>query len=272
MGLIENRDAQFMLLAGFIIGVGLVITTIMLNSIIFESNMAIEDGSEISKNELLGIVQITRDETRSAYINATNSTGTNNDNIANFSKQVKSFIGNLSRISSLHGESVNLSWDLEKWNKNQYANFTENGMAMGAANWTLVEGVRNTTIFEFNNVNVTDYFLIVVTNSSGSLWSMNITGSINVINKTGGSTNYIFNNYINVLNSTYGFNTSTFNEIYAINFIHGSNSWGRFAMEGKNTQYSTYFTRSRDYILNSTITFSTSRVRANITIPVSVPR
>lgn len=36
MGIIKNEDAQFMLLAGFIIAIGLVVTTVMLNNIIFE--------------------------------------------------------------------------------------------------------------------------------------------------------------------------------------------------------------------------------------------
>ena len=46
MRLIENRDAQFMLLGGFIIAIGLVITTVILNSVIFEGNMAIGAGTQ----------------------------------------------------------------------------------------------------------------------------------------------------------------------------------------------------------------------------------
>jgi hypothetical protein len=137
----------------------------------------------------------------------------------------------------------------------------------------VVEGVRNTTVFEFTNVGVNGYFLINVTTDSTRLWSMNFTGgNINVTNNTGGSSIYTADySYINVLNQTYEFNTSTLNNIYTINFIRGNESWGQFAIQGNNTIYNKKFIRARDYILNATVTLSTSRMRANITIPVSVP-
>ncbi len=272
MGIVQNMEAQFMLLAGFIIAIGLVITTVLLNSIIFEGNMAIEGGSELSKDEITNLLQITRDEVKSAYTNSTALGVTKDNAITNFTRQLNNFSANLSGVFAIHGESVNLTWDIENWNSSIYANFTENGMPAGTADWTVIEGVRNTTIFEFSSVGIYDYFLINVTNSSARLWSMNITTSnISIFNKTGDNTIYPFNSYIDVLNSSYQFNTNTLNEVYNINFIHGNNSWGRFAIEGNNTIYYKKFIRKRDFILNATPIFSTSRLIANITIPVSVP-
>ncbi|KCZ71766.1 hypothetical protein ANME2D_01821 [Candidatus Methanoperedens nitroreducens] len=276
MGIIENRDAQFMLLAGFIIAIGLVITTVLLNSVIFEGNMAIGAGTEPSKIGIINLMEITRDETRSAYRNAT-APGTDYTlRFTNFSNQMQNFSTNLSKIYALHGEGINVSWDVSNWENSLFANFTENGTASGAVDWTVVEGVRNTTAFELRRINVSagGYFIINVTNSSASVWSMNFTGGnqINVTNKTGGISNYTDDyNYINILDSTYEFNSSTLNEIYNINFVRGNEAWGQFTIKGNHTIYNKKFIRSRDYILNATAVLYTSRMRANITIPVSVP-
>jgi hypothetical protein len=60
MGMIKNESAQFMLLAGFIISIGLVITTVMLNNIIFESNMAGEAGGDPIKYDIVNLMRIDR--------------------------------------------------------------------------------------------------------------------------------------------------------------------------------------------------------------------
>jgi len=111
MGIIENRDAQFMLLAGFIIAISLVITTALLNSIIFESAVAGEAGVDPLKYDLVNLMQVSGDEMKSAYRNATNLGGTEQNRINNFSIQMQNFSTNLPRIYALHGEGVNVSWD-----------------------------------------------------------------------------------------------------------------------------------------------------------------
>jgi len=103
MGLIEDRGAQFMLLAGFIIGIGLVITTVMLNSIMFEGNMAIESVTENSKYDMVNLMQITTDEIRSAYRNSTEKGGTVQNNTRNFTNQINNFSANLPKIYSMYG-------------------------------------------------------------------------------------------------------------------------------------------------------------------------
>ena len=164
MGIIENERAQFMLLAGFIIAIGLVITTVMLNNIIFESNMAGEAGGDPIKYDLVNLMRISGDEIKSAYRNVTAPGQNPALKVSNFTKQMQNFNGNLSLIYALHGECVNLSWDISNWNSTRYANFTENGTANGAANWTVIENVSSSNI-SMNVIVTSGTFQILLKNS-----------------------------------------------------------------------------------------------------------
>ncbi|MDD5473706.1 MAG: hypothetical protein PHU34_06100 [Candidatus Methanoperedens sp.] len=242
MDIIENRDAQFVLLAGFIIAVGLVITTLLLNSIAFEGNMAVDAGSSPIKYDIANLMRITADEMKSAYRNATAPGGYAIDN---FNRQMRNFNGNVSKIYALRGEGVNVSWDLNNWQNMQNASFTDNGTASGASNWTVIENVSRTNI----TVNVVSVgggtFQIGLINASGQSWT-NVSATQTVKN-------------VNVIPITPS----------SIVFRNGSTTSGNYSINGTASGRS--FTRARDYILNATLTLSTSRVRANITIPVSVP-
>ncbi len=249
MGIIENRDAQFMLLAGFIVAIGLVITTVMLNNIIFESNMAGEAGSDPLKYDIVNLMAISANEMKSAYRNATALGGNDDRKINNFTNQTKNFRSNLSKIYALHGEGVNVSWDVSNWNNGPYANFTDNGTASGAANWTVIESVKNSTII-VNITSLTPTFIINVSNAT-KYWHINFTTTgIQTINNTQIKQNI----------------TSA----YSIAFMNGNTTSGNYTISG-NTTYGSDFIRARDYIFSVTVTFYTSRMRANITIPVSVP-
>ncbi len=235
MGIIDNRDAQFMLLAGFIVAIGLVITTLMLNSIIFQGNTADEAGADPVKYEMVNLMQITGDEMKSAY---NHSNGT----IANFSMEMKNFSANLSMIYALHGESVNVINDTSNWASDSHPKFTENGIPGGAANWIVIQNVSSSTII----VNVTSGdFYINLTNKTPD-WQIHLT-------KPPGT--YIITN-----------SSST---PYAIIFINGNNAAGNYSISGTASVRS--FIRARDYILYATVALSASSTRANITIPVSVP-
>ncbi|MCE8422777.1 MAG: hypothetical protein J5U17_10900 [Candidatus Methanoperedens sp.] len=230
----KNQDAQFMLLAGFIIAIGLVITTIILNSIIFEVNLAIGGGNELSKYDIINLVQLTKDEFRSAYANRS---------IDDFNRQLNNFNGNLSKLYALHGEGVNISWETSNWNSNRYANLTENGLQGGKTNWTVIETVRNSTI----RVNVTNpgSFQINISNSAAGSWTVtpgyNFTASVTNVTPP-----------------------------YSISFINGASTSGNYSITG-NTTYGKNFTRARDYVLNGSIGFFMSRIRTNLTIPITVP-
>jgi hypothetical protein len=245
MGMIKNESAQFMLLAGFIIAIGLVITTAMLNNIIFESNMAGEAGGDPIKYDIVNLMRISGDEMKSAYRDATNVSAPKNNMITNFTIQMNDFSANLPKIYALHGEGVNISWDVNNWNKDLYANFTETGTATGAANWIVIQNV--------NKSNITVYitsgtFCINITNTT-SFWNITLPAGYNSFNNTNISSKVL--------------------PPYSITFLNGANAAGSYNING--TASSITFIRARDYILYSTVTLSTSNMRANITIPVSVP-
>ena len=273
MVLITNKDAQFMLLAGFIIAVGLVVTTVVLNSILFEGNMAVNSGGELSKNEIANLMQITMDEMRNAYRNATNP----GQDQTNFTRQTRNFATNLTKLYAFHGAGVNMTWDIDNWLNNRSAYFTENGIEKGATNWTVIESVKNISIFELRYVSGMDFEVNVTNQTTGSfLWSMKLNpSSVSIKNSSGNVTDFNVNvSYINLLNSTswgtHRFSTNVGNNISKISFLNGLNGSGRFKITG-NTSYGRNFTRARDHIFNATVSFSASRVHANITIPVSVP-
>lgn len=274
MGIQENHDAQFMLLAGFIIAIGLVITTVTLNSIIFEGNMAIEAVTEPSKMEIVNLMAITQDEVKSTYRSTTAPGGNTANATANFSREVNNFRNNLSQIYAQFGEGVNISLDVSSWNNQQYANFTNSGTASGAANWTVVEGVKNVSLLELRNVSGSNLIVSASDQTNGAfLWSMGLNGNNNIsINNASGFVGYYNVNYtyINLLNGSYSFNVSSGSNISRILFANGANASGRFNLTGR-TVYNSNFTRARDYTLNATILFATSRVRVNITVPISVP-
>ena len=274
MGIIENERAQFMLLAGFIIAIGLVITTVLLNNIIFESNMAGEAGGDSIKYDAVNIMRISGDEIKSAYRNVTAPGQNESLRFINFTKQMQNFNGNLSHISALHGEGVNLSLDISNWNSTRYANFTDNGTASGATNWTVMENVKKIFLFELRNVSGSNFEVNIRNQTTDTfLWSMKLIGNnqINITNYSSGTFTHTINySNITLVNSSYNLYNSIGTNTSKILFIYGSNAAGRFNITG-NTTYGKNFTRARDYIINATIILSTSNMRANITIPVSVP-
>lgn len=294
MGITEDENAQFMLLAGFIIAIGLVIATALLSNIIFESNMAGEAGADPLKYDAANLVHIVADEMKSAYRNAN---GTNNiTKINNFSREMQNFNANLSKMYAARGEGVNLSLDVSNWNDSRYANFTENGMPGGAADWVVIENVQgNLSTFRLTNVTVFpnaagQNFRVNVTNQTTGafLWYMELgpwtsgspcpSGKMLVQRFVSLACVYLPYDNMNLLTSFssqllgetyYDFNVAVANQNYKIEFQNGNKASGSFYLNG--TASGRNFTRARDYTLNTTFTLSTSRMRANLTIPVPVP-
>lgn len=254
MGIIKNREAQFMLLAGFIIAIGLVIITVLFNNIIFQTNIAGSTGADPLKYDIANMMQITSDEMKSAYRNATLQSGNNTQKINNFTVQMQNFNSNLSKIYALRAGGVNMSIDVRNWNNSLYANYTDNGTANGASNWVVMENVQNFTII-----------LNIITSNTLNL-------SVRIANGTNASQFQDFSysspqkGFINNSNITTIPNTPPF----TIWFSGGINATGNYTITG-NTTYGRNFTRARDYMLNASVTLSTSEIRANITIPISVP-
>ena len=270
----KNTDAQFMLLAGFIIGTGLVITTVMLNSLLFEGNMAVEAGNELSKDEIANLIMITQDEIRKAYKNSTDPGQNVSLKFNNFSNQMQNFSSNLSKIYAMYGESINVSWDIERWKSNQYANFTENGMAGGRPDWSVVEGVNasSVSIFRFTNTtfSITGFRIEARNSSNYTVWSVEFNSSgYKITNTTGTSYGNVSGQSIDLNSTSYYFKQSIPPGPVSLYFINGNNAYGKFQIQG--TANGRTFYRERHFIINSTLSYYTSRLRANFTIPFSVP-
>ncbi len=272
MGILKDRDAQFMLLAGFIIAIGLVITTVVLNSIVFEKNMAVDEGSGLLTNDIVNLMQISIDEIRNAYTDSTAPEKDQNLKFSNFTYHMQNFASNLSKIYALHGEGVNVTWDIEKWRNGEHANFTDNGMPGGKAVWSMADGVNASSvdIFKFWNMTVVgEGFKIEARDSSGlAIWSVEFNSSGYYMTNTTNTSYGSYGSDIDLNSPPYYFRQSITAPV-SIHIINGSNACGSFRIQGIANGRTFY--RERHYIINSTIRFSTSRVRANITIPVSVP-
>ncbi len=84
-----------------------------------------------------------------------------------------------------------MSLDVRNWNNIMYANFTDNGTANGAMNWTVIENVNKTDVFTLGNVKIItpSNFTVQVTNQTTEviLWSMKLTGIYNNITNRSGS-------------------------------------------------------------------------------------
>lgn len=277
MDLIEDNDAQFMLLAGFLIGIGLVITTVMLNSIMFEGNMAIESVTENSKYEMVNLMQITTDEIRSAYRNSTENGGNVTKTTRNFTNQVNNFTADLPKIYSMYGGGAKITF--ENWTNKGYANFTENGRPGGNSNWTLVENVNVLFVNVFNfSINLTgSIFKIEARNSTGyPVWSVvfndtkyNVSNATNPANYTIGD--FSSGSDVNLSDSKYLFlNSASPSLNVSIHIIYGSNAFGTYRIQGLLAN-NRNFTRERHYVLNTSVAIYTAKVKSNISMPVSVP-
>lgn len=243
--MVRNQDAQFMLLGAFIIAIGLTVVTIMLSGIIFEGNKAIMAGSDESKTDMANVMQVTQDEIRNAYRNST--TLEEDDAINNFNIHMREFGNYLPLIYSVHGEGITIAW--EDWNDKEYAYFTDNGVINGEFDWIVAENIQNSTI------------MVNITNISGSL-------NVNVVNATKTwQKNFSFSG-MNIISDDDI--KANINPPYSIKFINGSNANGKYSVIG-NAVYGRNFIYARDYVLNTTITFSNSKVSTNVTVPISVP-
>jgi len=260
-----------LLVAGFTLAVALVITTVMLNDILFEANTAREPTSDPALYDLANLIQLTITETQQAYQNNTNTPSMNLNSISS----------DLSKYFAYNGEGVKI-----KWNVSKVASLTESGLP-GGGEWTVVENVENVTSLIFK--------VSIPGNESAARFSMEIkeapwtiiveADGATVTNVTNGTGKEVCGNNtidcgvnasspfkIDVLNLS---NLQFFENVagkgpYSITFSSTGNVTGWYRIEGNYTS-GRRFQRSRGYVVNTTIAFSTSSLRFNATIPVPVP-
>lgn len=281
-----NESGQIILIAGFIIGIGIVVLTVMLNNIVYASNTASESSIETNVFDYSNVIQTTSEAYEKAYADSKNGSSIDNDKfnsyIANYSERmVKSY--------SLSGFIFSLETGTL-----QDAYFTENGLAGGNDDWVVLERVNYTDRFLLSRLNAStlgnesNKFVIEVNNQSGTIWSaslFNSSGNINVTvydssNNILDSTNssnliYDFNITSNEIDGNtfyFDFSNQTVSQTYSIKFINGSQAMGTFLISGDLVNGDPFYIE-RINIVNSTMKLNKNgHLEINATIPITLPK
>ncbi|MCQ6961719.1 hypothetical protein [Methanolobus chelungpuianus] len=265
-----NNSAQMILIAGFAIGMGIVVLTVMLNNIIYASNTASEANIETNVFDFANTMKITTQAYEKAY------TGSSIDS---------SYISNYTNIMATSYAPSGFIFKLSN-GPLQEPYFTANGLSNGKSEWTVVERVNKTDVFELEiNTstigNEPNCLVVEALNHSGMFWSVRIFNSsgmyyANVTDSN--STNIlrtvpIGSGYINLTNNTdFHFDTMTAGEQYKIRIVNGSQAGGTFSLAGNLTNGKPFEIR-RYHVLNATMSLNKNgHLEMNVTIPITLPQ
>lgn len=269
-----DEKAQLLLIAGFAVGVGIVVLTIMLNNVIYASNIASESSIDTSRYEIANAIQMTTEAHEDAYKAAMES-GSFDSTI--YEQHLEVYETMASRNFAISGFTFDF-----KNNTRYEPYYTQNGLPDGRNNWTIVSNVNTTDLFvmEVNGTtlgNSSNSLLITATNNSQTLWSIelynssgtiqaNISNGTSIIGSVTGST------YLNITEdvATYHFQSLTDGKDYSIYVVGGNNSAGLFTFQGYLTNGENY-RFARYWIVNPTITMHSYEMDMTRTLPISVP-
>ncbi|WP_406655726.1 hypothetical protein V7O62_08020 [Methanolobus sp. ZRKC2] len=279
-----DDSAQLLLIAGFAVGIGIVVLTVMLNNVIYASNIASESSIDTSRYDIANAIQITTEAHEDAYQYAIKGGSFDNDSFVEY-------LGNYTdKASSNYGIS-GLTFSCRNSNLSK-AYFTQSGLADGKDDWTLVENIKITNLFALSIPdtselgNESNRVTIQAINISGNtLWSMEFYNSSGKINITISDQSSIIGNYqsntgeINITSDLidgsgiipgFRFSDRTAGKEYSINIINGSHAIGTYFLSG-NLSTDQPFTQARYWVVNPTITMSSREMVINRTIPISLP-
>ncbi|WP_292487528.1 hypothetical protein [Methanohalobium sp.] len=280
----EDDSAQMILITGFAIGISIVFLTVMLNNVIYSSNMASESSIDTYRFDLTNAIEMSSDATSDAYINATDNQSFNSDI---FNQYMSDYVEKVSNLYAYSGVAISI-----KNSSLKDAYLTDNGIKNGSTNWTIVD-----------NINTTDNFLLYLSNNTGVqgdqnnsfkisainqtdtlIWSVelyNESGDINVTvtNKTGTITTDtksdvyqmdIINSSIDGNSFSFNFDESINNDNYYLKIDNGKYLIGQVVLSGKliNNQN---FTVKRLKVTRLNINMSSNTKQVNATIPVTLP-
>lgn len=98
-----DDDGQLLVICGFIMATGLILLTIMLNSVIYTSNTAYEDTMSSHDKDILYINDLTLRESQNAYLKAGGDSAKYNAYMADYSEY-------LEKLCAYKGISVSISY------------------------------------------------------------------------------------------------------------------------------------------------------------------
>ena len=275
-----NDSAQLLLIAGFAIGVGIVVITVMLSNVIYASNMASESSIDTSRYDIANAIQTTTE----AYQDAYRYSILDEDNITRYEEYIDSY----SRKASQNYATAGFTFHLQDHGFSE-PYFTHNGLAGGKDNWTLVSNVNMTESFFITpNTstmgNESNPLVIEAVNHSGSsLWSIGMYNSsgnitITVIDSSPSYKNgtwttlevNITGNQINDEPFQFNYSASTTGQDYSINIYNGSTTIGSYTLSG-NTSSGQSFMLARHKVANPTLRMASSQMSINRTVPIPLP-
>ena len=278
----DDDSAQLLLIAGFAIGVGIVIFTVMLNNVIYASNMASDSSIETSSFELGNVLALTSQAYGDAYKSAISS-GTFDSNV--FKAYLSSYQGEVAKSFALSGTSLEIE-------NSSFINahFSKNGMADGVADWLLVRNVDlvDTFIIEIPDASTLDDVssclrIEAVETGGNLLWAMDVYdsgGNVNVSVMDSNSTlgTISSSGYLNVTGNyvdgtsyfNFHFNDLTSSHEYQINVINGTAGEGTLTVSGDLAD-SQPFTIARHSVVLANITIASADKEIFVSYPVPVP-
>jgi hypothetical protein len=277
-----DDSAQLLLIAGFAIGVGIVVITVMLSNVIYASNMASESSIDTSRYDIANAIQTTTE----AYQDAYRYSILDEDNITRYEEYIDSY----SRKASQNYATAGFTFHLQDHGFSE-PYFTHNGLAGGKDNWTLVSNVNSIEVFLIDIPNTSTMgnesnpLVIEAINSGMSLWSIemyNSSGNVNITITDGSLTSNtesiidtvvnlnITGNKINAEIASFNFSASTTGQDYSINIYNGSTTIGIYTISG-NTSSGQSFMLARYKVANPTLRMASSQMSINRTVPIPLP-
>lgn len=277
-----NDSAQLLLIAGFAIGVGIVVITVMLSNVIYASNMASESSIDTSRYDIANAIQTTTE----AYQDAYRYSILDENNITRYEEYIDSY----SRKASQNYATAGFTFHLQDHGFSE-PYFTHNGLAGGKDNWTLVSNVNSIEVFLIDIPNTSTMgnesnpLVIEAINSGMSLWSIemyNSSGNVNITITDGSLTSNtesiidtvvnlnITGNKINAEIASFNFSASTTGQDYSINIYNGSTTIGIYTISG-NTSSGQPFMLARYKVANPTLRMASSQMSINRSVPIPLP-
>jgi hypothetical protein len=271
-----NDSAQMILIAGFAIGIGIVVLTVMLNNIIYASNTASEANIETNVFDFSNTIKVSTQ----AYEKAYDSGSINNSYISNYSSKMAMSHAIAGFIFTLDNDSL------------QEPYFTQNGLRSGDPDWIVVDRIKQMDYFDIElNIstlgNESNCFVVEAHNQSDMLWSVRVFNSSGSFNVTVTNSTHVLDNTTSdgsllkmnltsdlMDNTPYDFYYSslTAGKQHKVKFINGNQSSGNFAISG-NLSNGQPFDIRRHHVLNTTMSLNKNgHLEMNVTIPVTLPR
>ena len=273
----KDDSAQLILIAGFAIGIVIVVSTIMLNNIIYASNMASESSADASHIETSNIIQTTSLAASAAYQNASEESPFNT---TAFNEYMASYNDVASKTYALSG----MSFSVESSTLFD-AYFTQSGLENGNPNWTAVENVNSVDTFQIYISDISklsgseaNAFKIQAINQTDSiLWTLKLykddDDDIRIKIDTSETEKEGTEIDLDILNNvpvSFHYDTSTSGDVYDLEFTEGGNAIGMITISGTLAN-SESFTWERYEMTNVTMSISSNDMKTNLSIPVSLP-